>query len=226
MATSSPSEDVRQAAERSTMAPPGVENRVTSRPVASLLSRLSFRNRRFAELIFECPLENGRPGSQVDGRMRSLSPALHESEPSAFDGAPSPELLSPAARTVFEPGPTTTMTSTGNLVLGGTLGWAVGLAAGAAAGYATQPDAGEGWFGAAEWWLGGWVGSSIGAATGVHLANGRNGNLLLSTGGALLSAPIALLVSGPVPGGIVVVPIAQIGTSVYLERLTSRRSRR
>jgi hypothetical protein len=70
------------------------------------------------------------------------------------------------------------------------------------------------------------IGSSVGTATGVHLANGRRGNLLLSSGAALLSVPAALLISVPLisihGAGIGIVPIAQIGTSIYVERRTSR----
>ena len=114
--------------------------------------------------------------------------------------------------------------------LAGTLGWALGLAGGAALGYLIQPDPGDSYFGAGEWWLGAWVGSSMGAATGVHLANHRQGRILLSSLGAFVSLPVSLLVAVPLAEaggiGILAIPVAQIGTSIVIERLTSRRGAR
>jgi hypothetical protein len=152
--------------------------------------------------------------------VSGLHPAGSLSRPPA-----APEPYSPYARAIVDQVIPTK--SPEDLILGGAMGWIAGLAAGAAVGYAIQPDAGDSWIGAGEWWLGALVGSSAGAATGVHLANGRSGDLLLSSGGALLSVPVALLVAVPLVwvhgAGILLVPVAQIGTSILLERRTSRR---
>jgi hypothetical protein len=115
-----------------------------------------------------------------------------------------------------------------NVVTGSTLGWALGLAAGAAVGYAIQPNAGDSYIGASEWWLGAWVGSSVGAAAGAHLANRRHGKIVLSTLGTIAITPVALFVGVPLGDvvpltGLLVIPAAQIGVSVAIERGTSKR---
>ena len=111
-----------------------------------------------------------------------------------------------------------TAASVEHVTLGSTIGWIVGLAAGVGAGYALQPDAGESYIGAAEWWIGGWVGSSIGSALGAHLANGSEGNLPLVILGSFSIAPVAVLVG--VVATPLVVPLAQVGISVVIERRT------
>jgi hypothetical protein len=118
-----------------------------------------------------------------------------------------------------------TSASIERLLLGGLVGWTLGAVAGGGLGYALQPASGESHFGAGEWWLGAWVGSSIGAAAGVHIANHAQGNLLLSSLGTLLSVPAVVLVAVTVPGAgplLLAVPTAQIAASVLIERRTAR----
>jgi hypothetical protein len=168
------------------------------------------------------------PAADLDAQSNERIPTFPidlQRSPSASRPDTTSETYSPYARSIVDH--KRLARSTEDLLLAGALGWAAGLAAGAAVGYAIQPNAGESYIGAGEWWMGALLGSSFGAATGAHLANGREGKLLLSSGGALLSVPVALLVSVPLVmidgAGIFIVPIAQIGTSVFLERRTSRR---
>lgn len=115
--------------------------------------------------------------------------------------------------------------TTGNLVLGSSIGWLLGLATGVGAAVLIQPDAGDSFLGAAEWWVGGWIGSSIGSAVGAHFANRRAGNLVLGSVASLGIVPVAALVSTPFveAGGFVLIPAAQIGISVFVEKRTARR---
>lgn len=114
--------------------------------------------------------------------------------------------------------------SAGRLVFGSTVGLLVGLAAGVATGYAVEQDPGGSWVGAGEWWIGGLIGSSVGAATGAHIANGFRGNLPLGVLGTLVVAPAVGLITVPLTGGgaVLAIPAAQIGVSVMIERRTSR----
>lgn len=114
--------------------------------------------------------------------------------------------------------------SAGRVMLGSTVGLLVGLAAGVAAGYAVEQDSGESWVGAGEWWIGGLIGSSLGAATGAHIANGFRGSLPLGVLGTLVVAPAVGLIAVPLTGGgaIIAIPAAQIGVSVMIERRTGR----
>jgi hypothetical protein len=121
--------------------------------------------------------------------------------------------------------------STARLVAGSALGWGIGIAGGAALGYALSADkGGEGYFGPAGMWLCGWLGSSVGAAAGAHLANGREGNLLLGSLSAFTVVPLAALATMPlVDSGLPVVvafPALQVGVSVAVERATARARRR
>jgi hypothetical protein len=117
--------------------------------------------------------------------------------------------------------------STARLVAGSALGWGIGIAGGAALGYALDPSkSGEGYFGPAGMWLGGWAGSSVGAAAGAHLANGREGSFLLGSLATLAVVPIAALATMPVLDFGLAVPAVQIGVSVAVERATARARRR
>jgi hypothetical protein len=109
------------------------------------------------------------------------------------------------------------------LAWGGLLGWGAGLVAGGMAGYALHPRSDtESWVGATEWWIGAAVGSSVGAAAGVHLTNGAHGNLLLSSLGSVVTLPFVLFLGTAVgPAVIVAVPAAQILVSMMIERATS-----
>lgn len=180
----------------------------------------------------EPPMHSGNRENAVRAAFISDPPAAHATGGGALSdarlegGNPSSlSSISGAGRTgIFSPSPQGA--STGNLVVGGTVGWALGLAGGAALGYLAQPDPGDSYVGAAEWWLGAWIGSSIGAATGVHIANRGQGNLLLASLGSVASAPVSLLLAVPLAEagsiGVLVIPAAQIGASVLIERLTSR----
>jgi hypothetical protein len=110
------------------------------------------------------------------------------------------------------------------VILGSSIGWLLGAVAGVGAAVLIQPNAGDSYIGAAEWWLGGWIGSSLGAAAGAHFANRRQGNLVLGSVVSLGIAPLAALVSIPVfeAGGFVLIPAAQIGVSVIVERRSAR----
>jgi hypothetical protein len=123
---------------------------------------------------------------------------------------------------------TTQAAPTRDLVLGSTIGWALGLALGAGAGYLIEPDSGERWGGALEWWQGAWVGSSIGAAAGAHIANRGRGNLVLGSLGAFAVVPIVVLAAVPLldVGGVAFVPVAQIGTTVFIQRRTTKHDER
>lgn len=116
---------------------------------------------------------------------------------------------------------------TGRVVLGSTIGWGLGLLAGVGTGVLIQPSAGDSYIGAGEWWLGALVGTSIGAALGSHLANDRRGNFGAGFAGSLLIVPVALLAGALTAeaGGLLLIPAAQIGTSVIIERKTGRERR-
>ena len=119
-----------------------------------------------------------------------------------------------------------TLPNVGNVFLGSTLGWTLGLAAGVAVGYWIQPESPDDSFiGAGEWWVGGWIGSSVGAAAGAHVANRGHGNIVVSTLGTFVLTPLALVVAIPVADGpgVLLVPAAQIGVSIAIERGTSKR---
>jgi hypothetical protein len=121
--------------------------------------------------------------------------------------------------------------STSRVVVGSALGWGVGLAGGAALGYALDTGkSGDEFFGPAGMWLGGWMGSSVGAAAGAHLANGREGNLLIGSLAVLAAAPVAALATMPLlASGVplfVAVPAVQIVVGVAVERATARARRR
>jgi len=115
----------------------------------------------------------------------------------------------------------------GRVVLGSTIGWGFGLLAGVGTGLLIQPSAGDSYVGAGAWWLGGLVGTSIGTALGAHLANDRRGNFGAGFAGSLLIAPVALLAAALTAdvGGLLLVPAAQIGMSVVIERRTGRERR-
>ena len=59
---------------------------------------------------------------------------------------------------------------------------------------------------------------------GAHIGNRFRGNIALSTLGTLVVTPVAVIVAVPLGeiGGAFLVPIAQIGVSVALERRTAR----
>jgi hypothetical protein len=120
---------------------------------------------------------------------------------------------------------------TAQLILGGLAGGALGLYAGAYAGNAVE-RAGirSGWWNSCiDCWvsagpvLGAAALESVGVPLGVHLANGRRGQFWSS---ALLSLGIgtaAALLSEPTSGAsLLIAPVAQIYTSIRIERATSR----
>ena len=109
--------------------------------------------------------------------------------------------------------------NTSVLVVGSAVGWAAGLVTGAGIGYLVEPNTGDSWVGAKEWWVGAWLGSSLGAAAGAHMANGSRGNLLHGAIGSLLVVPALAIVTLPIGGaGAVLAPVVQVGLTVSIER--------
>jgi hypothetical protein len=126
--------------------------------------------------------------------------------------------------------------STGRLVVGGLVGGIVGGALGGAVGAGLWGGIDPGGCSYEEWvcrvhgfYWGAVVGESLGIPMGIHLANGRRGDLLRST---LVSAALgavgslAIVAAGfdpPLtPILLVTVPVAQLTTSTILERRTTR----
>jgi hypothetical protein len=148
-------------------------------------------------------------------------------------------LLAPATRAVAQSVPAPPVQySTPRLVLGGAGAGAAGMVAfglaGAMIGGNTcrdvgNPDSCRGFEGAL--W-GAAVGHTVGIPVGVHLANGRAGTLGTSVlaSAAIAGAGVAVgLGSGSdrvLAAAAVTVPIAQLVTSVMLERATARRRAR
>ena len=118
----------------------------------------------------------------------------------------------------------------GGGVAGGVIGAAIGGLVGAAVVADQTNDTNEELWIDTSWGavVGGAAGESVGLATGVFLANGRQGNLLISMvascaiggiGFALLSE------NGEAPFGpilVAVTPIAQLAATIGIERRTSR----
>ena len=121
------------------------------------------------------------------------------------------------------------------LVLGGVLGGGIGLVGGAFAGAGLEIAAGcdHDYCGIAGGLLGAMAGEIILLPLGVHLANGRQGNYgyaLLASAGSAAGGLLLSLAAGALTGeeGIDVVlwaiPVAQLASSIVVERRTSRSS--
>ncbi len=118
------------------------------------------------------------------------------------------------------------------LAMGGAAVGVVGMIAGAYTGAAIEAigECSE-WCGFGGAILGGIVGESIGVPLGVHLLNGARGKLVpsalaslaISTGGLLLFAVLGD--TGAEPALLWSIPIAQIATSIAIERRTAQRPR-
>lgn len=112
------------------------------------------------------------------------------------------------------------------LILGGVVGGGVGLVAGMFVGAVldgrADPDCIDFCFGPGLV-IGLLAGEALGAAAGVHIANGRRGSLPL---GMLTSAGIltfGLVAGNEYPPSLVIVPLSQLIGSIWVERRTARR---
>lgn len=119
--------------------------------------------------------------------------------------------------------------STRRLVLGGVVGWSVGAVVGALLGHAIEGEVDESmFFITGHMAAGALLGSTLGAPFGVNLANGGASNtplsILASFGIIAVGGLLATQVTGTAGAVavIVVIPLAQIGTSVVIQRATTR----
>lgn len=118
------------------------------------------------------------------------------------------------------------------LVVGGVVGGVAGffLFGYAGAMIADDPDSNEGFEELAGFVVGATIGESIGLPVGVHLANRREGKVLpamlvsLGIGAAGVALALAADGSGALPAVILgVTPVAQLVSSIHIERTTARR---
>ena len=114
-------------------------------------------------------------------------------------------------------------------MLGGLAGGTVGFFAGGLAGAALcSCEGGEGFDELWAAFLGAAAGTAISIPIGVHLANGRHGNLGYSLAASLAIGAVGVLTAVAVnddtasPAIILVIPVSQIATSVLIERKTTR----
>ena len=121
------------------------------------------------------------------------------------------------------------------LVLGGVLGGGLGLVGGAIAGAGLEVAMGcdHDYCGIAGGLLGAMAGEIILLPLGVHLANGRQGNYgyaLLASAGSAAGGLLLSLAAGAIAGersidvALWTIPVAQLASSILVERRTSRSS--
>jgi hypothetical protein len=166
----------------------------------------------FAGLLLLAALSTPRtaPGQSIDPRL-----AVPRLEPGRIEPAASLVPMDAAAR-----GAALEWLAAGGVV-GGALGMAGGLLVGALVDGPPEADCIIYCFSPAML-VGTLAGEALGIAAGVHLANGRDGSLLLGTAASSGILFLGLVVGLEAPGIGLVIPVGQIVGAMAVERSTER----